>query len=197
MWVEWTTAQIAIVISGLSFFLALASFVWNVLSKFIFPRPRLKITVNNAYYDESRKIVVVGQNGHEPPEMTGSITNGQVICIMVTNFGPVDCFIESIIVRFTNTSITGTIEPLADWPESAQQNGFFGSGLPVKLDVGTSHSEFILATSDLALERNIVGLGLRDGYGRNHFCSKKNMRNLQRSIRNAVNFDKLNKSVRI
>lgn len=64
---EWTTAQIALTVSFLSFALALASFVWSVWSKFIFPKPNMIVRTELLGGLNSRQMTVPLEGANQGP----------------------------------------------------------------------------------------------------------------------------------
>ena len=85
----WTTADYALVISLFSAVLAVASFGWNVWSKFIYPKAKLRVRVSFVLFDEQRR-----QLHYFPPGKTfvERLDNNSLILpamrIYATNYGP-------------------------------------------------------------------------------------------------------------
>src|SRR5262249_45730771 len=77
------TSDWALIISLCSFAVALSSFVWNVWSKFIYPKPAVRVTL------QAKMIFQPGSpdHGHE------------IITLTATNFGPGDVTLHSVIFR--------------------------------------------------------------------------------------------------
>jgi hypothetical protein len=78
-----TLSDWAFIISLCSFAVALSGFVWNVWSKFIYPKPRVRI---------SFQATIVFH--------LGSTVNGpEILTLTATNFGPGDITLHSAILR--------------------------------------------------------------------------------------------------
>ena len=121
-----TTADYALIVSLCSAFIALASFGWNVWSKFIYPQPRLTVSVSVSLVFQS------GTSGHRH------------VSLAFTNCGP-----GEIIVHVAE--ITGRthwwkqrhwaiIPPIDNFPELPYRGSIFSGGLPKRLSVGETHT---------------------------------------------------------
>ncbi|MDN5787381.1 hypothetical protein [Pseudorhodobacter sp.] len=168
MWEEWTTAQIALILSGLSLLLALSSFVWNIWSKFIYPKPQLQVRI--------RFNIAVGEGTNEVP---GSIA---LECI---NHGPGEIKVQSAIGFVKDGHILskakrGLLRAYENWPYSLQQAAFGETpGLPTRLAVGES---FVVNFSEKILKGgNLKNLGFQDGFGREHFADRLGRTALRRA----------------
>lgn len=158
-----TTADWALIISLGSLLVAVSAFVWNVWSKFIYPKPKIDVSFN----------VMTTFGG------TGNDTN--MFVLTVTNFGPVANHIKMAIAREPPRGLRrrrqmGILSPLHDFPAKENHSlGPFSGGLPKKLDVGEEFSLYFPFVADAHLG-SMERVGVVDTFGRNHWCSKKHMR---------------------
>lgn len=76
------TSDWALIISLCSFAVALGSFVWNVWSKFIYPKAKIRVTF------QATVIIQPGAPEHRPEFLT----------LTATNFGPGDVTLHSAIL---------------------------------------------------------------------------------------------------
>ena len=163
----WTTADYALIISLFSAALATASFVWNVWSKFIYPKPKVKSQI--AY------VLAIGPGTDDTPS---------AISLSATNYGPGEVTLKGAIAyvrsSFFGKPKRGLLRSYLDWPNS-QNVGNYGeeAGLPVRLNVGDSVS--IYFPESLLANDEIRNLGFTDGFGREHFADKASARKFRRA----------------
>lgn len=164
MCAEWSTAQIALVVSLLSFVLALASFAWNVWSKFIFPKPKVGVELLVSY--------LVGISAPQP----------LVIQLTATNSGPGEVTLVSVfgIVRkgrFWSPATHAALKCLADYPRSFALSSFGEMpNSPVRLGNGESYQ--IHFNPSVVSEGNLVNFAFKDGFGREHKGNRKSRKQL-------------------
>jgi hypothetical protein len=170
-----TTSDWALIISLCSFAVALSSFVWNVWSKFIYPKPKIRVTF------QATIIFQPGARDHGHKFFT----------LSATNYGPGEITIHSAVIRhykekwwknwraFFNRRYRrqyGLLNPLEGFPQRFDHTiGPFSGGLPKKLLVGEAFSSYFPRQVDW-FEGKRVRLGFSDSFGRNHWCSKQNVR---------------------
>ncbi|WP_299500406.1 hypothetical protein [uncultured Roseobacter sp.] len=77
-----TTADWAITISLASLALSIAGFIWNVWSKFIYPKARLRVGISNR--------IAFGEGWDHNPES---------ICLSVVNHGPGEVTLDNTVAR--------------------------------------------------------------------------------------------------
>jgi hypothetical protein len=176
-----TTSDWALIISLCSFAVALSSFVWNVWSKFIYPKPKVRVALQATILFQP-----------------GSIINGpEFLTLRASNYGPGDVTIHSAILRhrkekwwknlrgFFNRHYRrryGVLNPLENFPMRFDHTiGPFSGGLPKKIGVGESFSSYFPREVDWFKHKH-VRIGFSDSFGRNHWCSKEDVRKV---IRNA------------
>lgn len=169
-----TTSDWALIISLCSFAVALGSFVWNVWSKFIYPMPKVRVTL------QATVIIQPGRPEYRPEFLT----------LTATNFGPGDTTLHSAVIRhyrkqwwknwraFFNRHRRreyGVLNPLDDFPRRLDHTvGPFSGGLPKKFSVGELFGSYFPRKVEW-FENKRVRVGFSDGFGRNHWCSKQDV----------------------
>lgn len=166
-----TTADWALIISLGSLIIALFSFVWNIWSKFIYPKPVVKTSINfMTLYDK---------NGDGP----------SCISLNATNLGPTEVTLYTAIARepkawFKRKNIS-ILMPIEGFPTTIERtNGPFSGGLPKKLPVGEQFSVFfpVSASEDWFEKNNLIDFGFNDTFGRNHWCPRKQGKDLRKNV---------------
>jgi hypothetical protein len=109
----WTTADWARVVSSAA--IALASLFWNVWSKFIYPKPKLRTT----FY--------VGKLYQEGMEYS------PFLMLSATNYGPGQITLHTAVCRWRDRWPWsrwkhGIMQPLAEFPEDMEHTEVFGGG---------------------------------------------------------------------
>jgi hypothetical protein len=165
--VSMTTADWALVISICSAFVAMLSFIWNVWSKFIYPKPKLVVSF-------TLKRIMDDKGWHD------SFLN-----LSVTNHGPVACTLTHSFVQVHNGLFRkpriGLINPLSNFPNDFETaRGPFSGGLPKKIEVG---EEFSLQYwyGENWLDENVLNVGVFDSFNRKHVCFRTNVRQVQKT----------------
>jgi len=120
-----STATWALVVSIFSLLVSGASFVWNVWSKFIYLKPKLRVTFYVArLFPDPHKV-------------------GQFLTLSATNQGPIECTLHNAVVRTYGQTGWGMLNPLEGFPLLTDlTKGPFSGGLPKKLAVGESFSVY-------------------------------------------------------
>lgn len=165
----WTTADYALIVSLSSATLSLFGLGWNIWSKFIYPKPRLEVSI-------SFTIAVGPGTDHLPP----------VISVVATNHGPSEITIQSLVglVRsqrvFTkrNRALFRTFD---NWPFSLATSLGNGAGLPKRLPVGERCTVYVpYKGEDYGA---IETIGFADGFGREHFAAGRSRRNFLKHLK--------------
>lgn len=188
-----TTSDWAFVISLCSFAVALSSFVWNVWSKFIYPKGKVRVTF------QATTIFQPGSRNH----------GHEFFTLSATNYGPGDVTIHSAILRHYRKKWWknwraffkghyrrqyGLLNPLESFPERLDHSiGPFSGGLPKKLVVGDAFNSYFPRKVDW-FENKQVRIGFADGFGRNHWCSKRDVRKVVEGLRKETTTDKTSAS---
>jgi hypothetical protein len=158
------TADWALVISIGSFVIAILGFLWNVWSKFIYPKARVRTT-----------IAVMKSFG-------GGAKGRELIVLNATNYGPTDVTLYAAIsrarrsfLRLKSNTKLAILQPL-DNADSDKTSGFFSGGLPKKLLVGEQFAVFFPASAakKWATEKKLSDYGFSNTFGRYHWCSRGN-----------------------
>ncbi|MBY5850583.1 hypothetical protein [Rhizobium ruizarguesonis] len=165
-----TTADWALIISLLSFCVSVAGFVWNVWSKFIFPKAKVQVhfSVNNLIQE------------WEPEDH-------QMLVLHATNFGPGEIILHMAIGRarpsYFKKLTHFILNPLHNFPVELDRTlGPFSGGLPKKIQPGESHSAYFVLFHEGLREQPIVDVGFSDTFGRSHWATRKQVA----AVRNAV-----------
>jgi|SRR5271170_2654048 len=170
-----TTGDWAFIISLCSFAVALSGFVWNVWSKFIYPKPKVRVSF------QATIIFHPGSDDHRREFLT----------LSATNLGPGDVTLHSAIIRqhrekwwknwrsFFKKHLRreyGLLNPLEGFPLRFDHSvGPFSGGLPKKITTGENFSSYFPRQVDW-FKRKRVRIGFSDSFGRNHWCSKQDVR---------------------
>ncbi|UAL11664.1 hypothetical protein [Caulobacter segnis] len=156
-----TTADWALAISLLSFCVALASFIWNVWSKFIYPKPKVEVSfgVMRSY-----------QQGEEP--------SAPFLTMVITNHGPGSVKAHMAIVRgrrrFFKRRAMGVLNPIHNFPfEPYTSHGPFSGGLPKAIDVGEELQLHFPFERGGFLADELERVGFVDTFGRNHWVRRR------------------------
>jgi hypothetical protein len=155
------TADWALAISICSAALSLFTLMWNVWSKFIFPKPRLVVGFSlQGVFD---------QRGWHDPFLTLSITN----------HGPVPDIVTHSIVQVGNGIFTK--RELGVIPnEFYRSQGPFSGGLPKKIEVG---EEFSLRYwyGENWLTENVIRVGVVDSFNNKHWCRRSDVKGVKKT----------------
>ena len=177
-----TTSDWALIISLCSFAVAVGSFVWNVWSKFIYPKAKVRVTF------QATMIFHPDRPDHGQEFLT----------LSATNYGPGEVTIHSAIFRhyrekwwknwraFFNKHYRrkyGILNPLDNFPMRFDHSiGPFSGGLPKKIAVGESFSSYFPHQVDWFTHRR-ARIGFADSFGRNHWCSKHDIHKVIKSLK--------------
>jgi hypothetical protein len=157
-----TTADWALVVSIFSLIVSLAGFVWNVWSKWIYPKPKISVRFN---------VMTMISPGHDAPDR---------LALHATNYGPGDVALQLAVARgdrslwrFWKKPRFGALNPLKGY-EIEESDGPFSGGLPKKLAVGESFSVYFTADVEWFNPRhNLTRFGFTDTFNRTHWCSRR------------------------
>jgi len=156
-----TTADWALVLSVFSFAVFLAGFVWNVWSKFIYPKARVRTSI------AVMEVIQQGAKGRS------------LVTLSATNYGPTDVTLYAAVARKkqkfwrsrTNTKLA-LLQPYHDI-DREYSNGVFSGGLPKKVAVGEQFAVHFPVVRKWAEESGLQLYGFNDTFGRNHWCSRR------------------------
>lgn len=168
-----TIADWALVLSIFSFAVSLAAFVWNVWSKFIYPRAKVRVYI---------AVMLIIDGDGSPARKT--------IQLSATNYGPTDITLHGHQAKrrqgflwFRRNRELALINPIAH-PDSTTATGWFASGFPKKLAVGEGVNVYFSADAPKRWveEGNLYYFGFSDTFGRLHWCSRTNARKFRADV---------------
>jgi hypothetical protein len=169
-----TTADWALVVSICSAALSLFSLGWNVWSKWVHPKPKIKVTF--------AVMSMIDENGMSPPFLAAT----------ATNFGPTDTTLKQMIgrsrapwwcLKWGHRRWRWGIMNNVRTPQEAIAESYPYSGLPHKLTVGEEFSAYTTAKHQPLRDTGIIDVGFVDVFGRYHWAPRKAVRAVVRSIR--------------
>lgn len=158
------TADWAIILSLFSLLISIASFVWNVWSKFIYPKPRVGVSL--------QLMKVFGSNPAQ-----------RYVTLSFTNFGPGDVVINLAVAQpikpwWRRRTPMGLLNPIDDLSQPDLPTGPYGGGLPKKLAIGESHILYFPYQADLFLKTALNRIGVHDSFRRCHWAPRRDFRNV-------------------
>jgi hypothetical protein len=161
------TADWALIISILSAVGAFASFLWNVWSKFIYPKPVVRVSFG---------MVTISQNGEPVIE---------VLRLMATNMVPIDVTLTQALTMYREHPFTdeqyGILNLLPRAPLSNDLDSEFASGggpaasLPKTLAVGETYSAYLVPDHETLARGTYRHIGFNDTFNHCHWAPKSNM----------------------
>ena len=170
-----TTADWALVISLVSVLIALGSFIWNVWSKFIYPKPKVRASFS---------VMNIHQSGEVSPPF---------LVLSATNYGPGEVTLHAAVAapkrRFWQRLLRrsrsiGILNPLENFPMQTNHSvGPFGGGLPKKISVGEQFSLYFTFKHEGLRDDGLVDVGVTDTFGRYHWSRRKDVREVIERIR--------------
>jgi hypothetical protein len=168
-----TTADWALVVSLFSFMVSLAGFVWNIWSKFIYPRAKVRASI---------AIMLIFDGDGTPPR--------KFIAMAATNYGPTDITLSGHIAKrrqgflwFGRNRRFAALNTIAH-PDSEEPAGITAPGFPKKLAVGENVSVYLSAQGPKRWveESDLYWFGFADTFGRNHWCSRANAKKFRADV---------------
>lgn len=159
------TSDWALIISLFSLLLSLAGFIWNVWSKFVFPKPCVAVS-----------FMVMHVVGSDPRQ--------RFLSLNVTNFGPGEVTISCAVARprkpwYKRRVALGVLNPLLDPRLPDFSNGPF-TGLPKKLGVGETCALYFCYIDDMFLREPLESIGVHDSFRRAHWAPRRDFRKVLR-----------------
>jgi hypothetical protein len=160
------TADWALIISLCSAAVSLAGFVWNIWSKFIYPKPVLRVHFSMMGF--------IGDGPWRDPFLNLSITN----------HGPIACTVTHVFIELNNPASKkkrrGLIKPLKDISISLQETDGPFTGLPKKLEVGEEYALRFWAGENSFIQEEVDRVGIADTFGRDHWCTRQQVSKVQK-----------------
>lgn len=161
----WTTADYALIVSICSAALSLFSLGWNIWSKFIYPKPQLRVTI--------RTSMLVGTVEDLP----------LVVTFSATNHGPGDLALQGVVGRVKkrfpwSKQQRALLVSYANWPQTLKKASLGECpGLPARLGVGETYQ--LHFPTETFSDRTVVDLCIVDGFGREHWSSGRSRQHLK------------------
>jgi hypothetical protein len=177
------TADWALAISILSAAISLAGFVWNVWSKFIYPKPRVRVHFS--------MVTAIRPRGPHDPDPV------RVLSLSATNMGPADVTLQSTLVlfqpHFFSEKTYALMNVLPQFPSTtdyaveyeALGGGPFAGGFPKKLVVGESFSAYLVPDHETLARGDYERIGFNDSFGRMHWAPRRDILSVLPAIRTA------------
>jgi hypothetical protein len=167
------TADWALVISILSAAISLAGFVWNVWSKFIYPKPQVNVhfSMVSAFHPG---------NALDPDPVTA-------LCVSATNMGPAETTLLSALVltkpHWFSEKKFALLNVLQSFPETTdceseyyrRGGGIFAGGFPKKLAVGEMFSVYLIPDHEMLARGDYDRIGFNDSFGLMHWAPRKDI----------------------
>lgn len=158
-----TTADYAFVVSICSAIVALASFIWNVWSKFIFPKPHIRASaaISSLHW--------------------GARVTNRHLSLSLTNHGPGEVTIHCVSAvhrpKPWKRREWGMLNPINNFPiEPYESHGPFSGGLPKKLLVGETFTLHFPYEPSSFLAMPLSGLGVADTFGTYHWIRRSQLK---------------------
>lgn len=167
------TADWALVISLFSLVVSAASFIWNVWSKFIYPKPVVRVSFS--------MVQIVGNDLDYIPE---------ALRLSATNMGPGDITLNNALVKFSGhfgeTTGYGLLSTLDDFPRHLDHTrGGYGVGFPAKVAVGESYNAYFEPEHELLATGDYQRIGFTDSFNRNPWAPRRSILQALPDIRGA------------
>jgi hypothetical protein len=169
-----TVADWALVISICSAGVSLAGFIWNVWSKFIYPKAKVRV-------DFSYVTVLSPSDRSQDYEL---------LSLSATNMGPGEVTLHSALVRnkrkFFKSRGHGLLNPLVSARHRDLSQGPFSGGLPKTVAVGEMFSVYFVPNHTGLAEDSYDRIGFSDTFGRLHWAPKAQIAKAKPSIKEAI-----------
>lgn len=167
-----TTADWALTISLLSFVISVASFIWNVWSKFIFPKPKIRVSFG------PRVLMQDDEPDHH------------ILILHATNYGPGEVTLHMAIGRARPSRLKKLrhliFNPLHNFPVELDRTlGPFSGGLPKKIAVGESFSSYFVLLHKGFRDEPIIDVGFCDTFDRNHWAPRREVQKAIEAVKEA------------
>lgn len=165
------TADWALAISLCSLLVSFAGFVWNVWSKFIYPKAKVRVSFSVN--------MVVDENG----------PSHEFLSLSATNYGPGPVTLHSAIGRAKGSWRRRKhfiMNPLHNFPLQLDFTiGPFSGGLPNKIEPGESFSSYFVLMHEALRDEPIIDVGFSDTFGRSHWAARKQVKQVRKKVAEA------------
>lgn len=165
------TADYALIVSICSAGIAIASFVWNVWSKWLYPKARLRLGF----------CAIVVHYGDGPLDQ-----QPKFLRLAMTNFGPTETTVTVAVLRFVPERFwlrgqNAIVNPVSSILTPDIAAGPITGGLPKKLAVGESFDLFFPHEAEFARMR-MSRFGITDAFGRFHGAPRKQLQATRKEL---------------
>lgn len=156
----------ALIISLISFLLALASFVWNIWSKFIYPKPKVLVSAS-----------VMSPFGDHVAHMP------DCVALHITNFGPADVVITCPVHRqrtgkflrwITRDKSINLLNAYWDYPNGQYSCSPYPKDFPKKMTAGEQATMYFPTIHEWG-KLGAYEIGVNDTFRRCHWVGKADM----------------------
>lgn len=169
------TADWALVVSLCSAAISLFSLGWGIWSKWVHPKPKLKVGFAVMY--------IINDIGRSRPFLGA----------FATNFGPTDTTLKSLVCRHRTKGWWWRWNRYERWQygimisSRTPEETLAGapnplSGLPFKLAVGEEFSTYLIFEHEHLRDDGILDVGFVDVFGRYHWTPRKSVKKVIASI---------------
>jgi hypothetical protein len=166
-----TTADWALVISILSAAISLASFVWNIWSKFIYPKPRVRVQFS--------MVTILG-------DRHGGADDIEVLTLSATNHGPIDVTLTNALIVWRKYLFSPagfgllSVLPVAPMTNDVEEEftlrgAHAGAGFPKTLVVGERYTVYLIPAHEALARGDYHDIGFSDSFNRNHWAPRRNI----------------------
>jgi hypothetical protein len=158
-----TTADWALVISICSAVVSLAGFVWNVWSKFIYPKPTVRVSF--------AMVQVLDPDSDDIPT---------VLSLSATNMGPGEVSLSKALIEhqehFFQSKRFGLLSTLDNYPlHQDTTRGYLGAGLPAKVAAGEQLTAYLVPAHEALAKGDYRRIGFTDSFGRSHWAPRQDI----------------------
>jgi hypothetical protein len=158
-----TTADWALVISICSAVVSLASFIWNVWSTFIYPKPKVRVSF--------AMVQILEFDSDDMPS---------VLHLRAINMGPGEVSLRKALTVFHEhifqSKRFGLLSTLDNYPlHGDTTRGYLGAGFPVKLAVGEEFSAYLTPAHEALAKGDYRRIGFTDSFGRYHWAPRRDI----------------------
>jgi hypothetical protein len=166
------TADYALLVSLFSALVAIAAFVWNIWSKWIYPKARLRLSFG----------VIVAHFGNGPQE-----DQPHYLRLSMTNFGPTELTVTQMGIRiaparFWKKSQHAIVNPITSLYTPDLAGGPFAGGLPKKMAVGETFDLFFPHDAESFARMKLTRVGVFDTFGRFHGARRSDIRRAKQEL---------------
>jgi hypothetical protein len=175
-------ADWALVISICSAGVSVAGFVWNVWSKFIYPKPRVRVS-----FSFMTMLMPSAQD-----QSSLARTENNALALTATNMGPIGVTLYNTIGasfpwwrrRAASIGLLNPLPRFPDWPgQFNDAAGPFAGGLPKKVEVGEQFTVYFVPDHEALASEKLDRIGFTDTFGRFHWAPRRDLAKARTHIR--------------